>query len=32
MFFSMYQGGITPITGPMWVRFTIDLAYGRTWS
>ena len=26
MFFSMYQGGMTPATGPMWVRLRMPLA------
>src|SRR5436190_21414600 len=32
MFFSMYQGGITPRCGPIAVRCLIARAYGRTSS
>ena len=32
MFFSMYQGGITPARGPMPVRCLIARAQGRTSS
>src|SRR5262245_22529223 len=32
MFFSMYQGGMTPACGPIPVRCLMALAYGRTSS
>ena len=32
MFFSIYQGGITPARGPIPVRFLMERAHGRTSS